>query len=60
MLLLQDAGVSYSPTGNDRETVADRSAVSVPTEAYANVFFTAVIACSFYFLILHYLIRVND
>ena len=27
----------YSPTGNDKETVADGSAVPVPTEAYENV-----------------------
>jgi hypothetical protein len=31
------AGAPYSPTGNDKETVADGSAVPVPTEAYANV-----------------------
>jgi hypothetical protein len=27
----------YRPTGNDKEMVADGSAVPVPTEAYANV-----------------------
>lgn len=31
------AGAPYSPTGNDKETVADGSAVPVPTEAYENV-----------------------
>jgi hypothetical protein len=32
------AGAPYSPaTGNDKETVADGSAVPVPTEAYVNV-----------------------
>ncbi|EFX88205.1 hypothetical protein DAPPUDRAFT_311808 [Daphnia pulex] len=30
------AGAPYPPTGNDEETVADGSAVPVPTEAYAN------------------------
>jgi hypothetical protein len=32
------AGAPYSPaTENDKETVADGSAVPVPTEAYVNV-----------------------
>ncbi|XP_046449150.1 uncharacterized protein LOC124197659 [Daphnia pulex] len=30
------AGAPYPPTGNDKETVADGSAVPVPTEAYEN------------------------
>ncbi|XP_046642825.1 uncharacterized protein LOC124327847 isoform X2 [Daphnia pulicaria] len=31
------AGAPFPPTGNDKETVADGSAVPVPIEAYANV-----------------------
>jgi hypothetical protein len=31
-----DEGAPYPPSGNDKETVADGSAVPVPTEAYAN------------------------
>jgi hypothetical protein len=30
------AGAPYSPTGNDKETVAEGSAVPVPIEEYAN------------------------
>jgi hypothetical protein len=31
------AGAPYPATGNDKEMVADRSAVPVPNEAYANL-----------------------